>query len=130
MKKLMIILLLIVGLFSSFSDVNANGNYTSLVPTKEELLEETLYSRYYPFLGKTYSDFILCPRVEIERINGDSRRHIIYASALNYDGHHGDVPYDKIYFFLIDTPEQGVKINKVTIQKSISEKESIKQCTR
>lgn len=130
MKRLVMILLLIVGLFSSFSNVNANVNYSSLVPTKEELLEETLYSRYYPFLDKTYSDFILCPRVEIERINGDIRRHIIYASALNYDGHHGDVPYDKINFFLSDTPEQGVKITKVTIQNSISEKESVNQCTR
>jgi hypothetical protein len=70
----------------------------------------------------------MCPRIDkIERIEGDTRRHIVYASTLNYSGHHGG-PYDKINITLTDTPEYGVKINKVTKQKNISEKESIKQC--
>jgi hypothetical protein len=97
-------------------------------PPKEELLEETLYTRYFSYLDKTYSDFIMCPRIDkIERIDGDTRRHIVYASALDYAGHH-DGPYDKINIILTDTPEYGVKINKVIRQKNISEKESIKQC--
>ncbi|MGM0921274.1 MAG: hypothetical protein ACQEWW_08610 [Bacillota bacterium] len=54
MKELMIILLLFVGLFSSYSNVKANGNHISLGPTKEELLEETLYTRYFSYLDKTY----------------------------------------------------------------------------
>ncbi|MFP3513143.1 hypothetical protein SB775_26860 [Peribacillus sp. SIMBA_075] len=95
---------------------------------KNELLEETLYARYYSYLDQKYSDFILCPRIEIERIKGDTRRHIVYASALNYSSHHGDVPFDRIHFTLTDTPEKGVEINKVRIQKGISEKESQKQC--
>ena len=87
------------------------------------MLEETLYSRYYSYLDKTYFEFILCPKIDkIERIECDIRRHKVYASALNYDGHHNGVN-DKINIILIDTPEHGVKINKVTIQKSISEKE-------
>ena len=96
---------------------------------KNELLEETLYTRYYSYLDQTYSDFILCPKIDkIERIEGDTRRHIVNASALNYDGHHGDVPYSRIHIILTDTPEKGVEINKVTIQKGISEKESLQQC--
>jgi hypothetical protein len=94
-------------------------------PTKEELLEETLYSRYFSYLDKNYSDFIMCTRIDnIERIEGDTRRHIVYASALNYAGHHGG-PYDKINITLTDTPEYGVKINKVI---KLSKKESITQC--
>jgi hypothetical protein len=56
-------------------------------PPKEELLEETLYTRYYSYLDKTYAEFFMCPRIDkIERIDGDTRRHIVYASALNYGG--------------------------------------------
>lgn len=40
-------------------------------------------------LDKTYSEFILCPKIDkIERIKGDIRSHKVYASALNYDWHH------------------------------------------
>jgi hypothetical protein len=97
-------------------------------PPKEEFLEETLYSRYLSYLEKTYSDFFTCPRIDkIERIKSDTRRHIVYASALDYAGHH-DGNYEKINIILSDTPEHGVKINKVKRQKNISEKESVKQC--
>ena len=105
--------------------------YESVGAPKDELLEETLYTRYFSYLDKTYSDFIMCPKIDkVERINGDTRRHIVHASALNYSAHHGDVPYDRIHITLTDTPENGVKINKVTIQKSISDKESLIQCRR
>ncbi|WP_227940468.1 hypothetical protein [Alkalihalobacillus deserti] len=98
---------------------------------KEELLEETLYTRYFYYLDKAYSDFIMCPKIDkIERINGDTRRHIVQASALNYGVHHDDVPYDRIHIILTDTPENGLEINKVTIEKGISGKESRIQCRR
>ncbi|WP_203288165.1 hypothetical protein [Metabacillus sp. cB07] len=122
MNKLVI--LVIVGLLL------VGWEYESYGAPKEELLEEALYSRNYSYLDKTYSEFILCPKIDkIERVEGDIRRHNVYASALNYDGHHNG-PYDKINIILTDTPEYGVKINKVTIQKGISEKESLKQCRR
>ena len=105
--------------------------YESLGAPKEELLDETLYTRYHSYLDKTYSDFIMCPKIDkIERINGDTRRHIVHVSALNYGAHHGDVPYDRIHITLIDTPENGVKINKVAIEKGISGIESRIQCRR
>lgn len=105
--------------------------YESVGAPKDELLEETLYTRYFSYLDKTYSDFIMCPKIDkVERINGDTRRHIVHASALNYSAHHGDAPYDRIHITLTDTPENGVKINKVTIQKGISGKESRIQCRR
>jgi len=98
---------------------------------KDELLEETLYTRYFSYLDETYSDFIMCPKIDkVERMDGDTRRHIVHASALNYSAHHGDAPFDRIHITLTDTPENGVKINKVTIQKGISEKESAIQCRR
>jgi hypothetical protein len=104
--------------------------YESVGAPKNELLEETLYTRYFSYLDKTYSDFIMCPKIDkIERING-TRRHVVHASALNYGAHHGDVPYDRIHFTITDTPENGVEINNVGIQKSISEKESRIQCRR
>jgi hypothetical protein len=98
--------------------------------TENELLEETLYARYHTYLDQKYADFILCPSIKVERIEGDTRRHIAFASALNYGSHHGDVPYDRIHFTLTDTPEKGVVINKVTVEKGISEKESIIQCRK
>lgn len=105
--------------------------YESVGASKDQLLEETLYTRYFSYLDKTYSDFIMCPRIDkVERMNGDTRRHIVHASALNYSAHHGDAPFDRIHITLTDTPENGVKINKVTIQKGISEKESLIQCRR
>lgn len=127
MKTLLVIFILFVGLFSSYPYVKANIN--DKIDGKEELLEETLYTRYYSYLEKMYSDdFILCPRLEIERIKGDTRRHIAYEIALNYGSYHGDVPYDKIHFTVIDTPEEGVKVTKVRVEKGISEKESLIQC--
>lgn len=105
--------------------------YESVGAPKDELLEETLYTRYFSYLDKTYSDFIMCPKIDkVERINGDTRRHIVHASALNYSAHHGDTPYDRIHITLTDTPENGVKINKVTIQKGITDKEALIQCRR
>lgn len=105
--------------------------YESVGAPKDELLEETLYTRYFSYLDETYSDFIMCPKIDkVERIDGDTRRHIVHASALNYSAHHGDALFDRIHITLTDTPENGVKINKVTIQKGISEKESAIQCRR
>jgi len=97
--------------------------------SREELLEETLFGRYLPYLGKEYQNFISCPQINIERINGNLLRHMVTVSALNYEGHHAP-SYDRIQFILSDTPESGVKIMKVTIQKNISEKESLMQCRK
>jgi hypothetical protein len=73
----------------------------------------------------------MCPKIDkIERINGDTRSHTIHASALNYNAHHGDVPFERIHIMLTDTPENGVKINKITIQKGIPGKEIRIQCRR
>lgn len=105
--------------------------FESVGAPKEELLEETLYTRYFNYLNNTYSDFIMCPAIDkIERINGDTRRHIIHASALNYGAHHGDVPYDRIRITLTDTPVEGVEINRVITEKAVSRKESLLQCRR
>ncbi|MCE4045167.1 hypothetical protein LXM56_13590 [Lysinibacillus fusiformis] len=105
--------------------------YESVGAPKDELLEETLYNRYFSYLDGTYSDFIMCPKIDkVERINGDTRRHIVHASALNYSAHHGDAPFDRIHITLTDTPENDVNINKVTIQKGISDKKSAIQCRR
>lgn len=120
MKKAVILVMVLVGLLL----VGWNGGVTN-----NELLEETLYARYHSYLDKNYSEFIMCPKIDkIERIEGDIRRHSVHISALNYDGHHGDVPYDKIHIILTDTPEKAVKINKVRVEKGISEKESLIQC--
>ncbi|WP_312469850.1 hypothetical protein [Neobacillus sp.] len=105
--------------------------YESYGASKEELLDETLYFRYFTQLDEKNSDFIMCPKIDsIERIAGADRRHIVQASALNYGAHHGDVPYDRINITLSDTPENGVKITNVSIEKGISGKESRIQCRR
>lgn len=102
----------------------------SVGASKEELLDETLYTRYFNYIDKTYNDFFMCPKIDkLERINGDGRRHIIHASALNYSGHHAG-PIHRIHIMLTDTPEHGVKVNKITIQKNISGKEARIQCRR
>lgn len=116
-----------------FDWILVGWKFESVGAPKEELLEETLYTRYFAHLDleKSYSDFIMCPKIDkVERINGDTRRHIIHASALNYSAHHGDEPYDRIYITLTDTPDNGVKLNKVRIEKGISGKESRIQCRR
>jgi hypothetical protein len=105
--------------------------YESVGAPKDELLEETLYTRYFSYLDPTFSDFVMCPKIDrIERIEGSTSRHIVHASALNYITHHGDAPNDRIHITLTDTPEHGVKINKVIKQKSISGKEARIQCRR
>ncbi|MDX8363422.1 hypothetical protein [Cytobacillus sp. IB215316] len=112
-----------------FDWILVGWKFESVGPSKEELLEETLYARYFSYLDKTYSDFIMCPRIDkIERISGDIRRHIINASALNYSAHHDEDPYDRVHIMLTDTPENGVKINNVRIEKGISDEESRIQC--
>jgi hypothetical protein len=104
--------------------------YESVGAPKDELLEETLYTRYFNYLDQSYSDFISCPKIDkIERINGDGRRHIIHASALSFSTHHNG-PDDRIHITITDTPEHGVKINKVKVEKSISGQESRIQCRR
>jgi hypothetical protein len=105
--------------------------YESYGASKEELLDETLYFRYYTHFDEKYSDFTMCPKIDsIERIAGADRRHIVQASALNYGAHHGDVPFDRIHITLSDSPENGVKITNVSIEKGISGKESRIQCRR
>lgn len=105
--------------------------YESVGAPKDELLEETLYRRYFSYLDETYADFISCPKIDqVERIDGSKSRHLIHASALNYSSHHGEVPYDKIHITLTDTQEDGVKLQKVWIEKSISDKDSLIQCRR
>ncbi|MFE8699778.1 hypothetical protein ACFYKX_03975 [Cytobacillus sp. FJAT-54145] len=114
-----------------FDWILVGWKFESVGAPKEELLEETLYTRYFSYLGKSYLDFIMCPKIDkIERINGDTRRHIIHASALNYSAHHGEEPYDRIHITLTDTPDNGVKINQVRIEKGIPSKESRIQCRR
>ncbi|MDH5164449.1 hypothetical protein [Heyndrickxia oleronia] len=96
-------------------------------PTKEELLEEALYTRYLYILGPSYSDFFMCPKIHIEPIDGDPRRHLIFASALSYSGHHGGY-YDKLTFSVRDSNLEGLKVTNVKIKKHISQEESQKQC--
>ncbi|MEQ6356887.1 hypothetical protein ABNX05_19850 [Lysinibacillus sp. M3] len=95
--------------------------------TKEELLEEALFTRYLYHLGPSYSDFFMCPKINIEPINGDPRRHLIFGSALNYLGHHGG-DYDKLTFSISDSNLTGLKVTNVKIEKHISQEESEKQC--
>lgn len=104
--------------------------YESKGAPKDELLEETLYYRYFNYVDEKYSDYIMCPKIDkIVRIGGSTSRHIIHASALNYSGHH-DGPYHRLRFTLTDTPENEVQINDISIDKNISEQESRKQCRR
>lgn len=95
--------------------------------TKEELLEETLFTRYLYHLGPSYSDFFMCPKINIEPINGDPRRHLIFGSALNYSGHHGG-DYDKLTFSISDSNLTGLRVTDLKIEKHISQEESEKQC--
>ncbi|MGG3564026.1 hypothetical protein ABES03_20770 [Neobacillus rhizosphaerae] len=96
-------------------------------PTKEELLEEALFTRYLYILGPSYSDFFMCPKINIEPIDGDPRRHIVFASALNYSGHHGG-DYDKLTFSVRDSNLEGLQVTHVKIKKHISQEESEIQC--
>jgi hypothetical protein len=96
-------------------------------PTKEELLEEALYTRYLNELGPSYSDFFMCPKIRIEPIDGDPRRHIIFASALNYSGHHGG-DFDRLTFSVRDSNLTGLQVTNVKVEKHISQEESEKQC--
>lgn len=96
-------------------------------PTKEELLEEALFTRYLYILGPSYSDFFMCPKINIEPIDGDPRRHLVFASALNYSGHHGG-DYDKLTFSVRDSNLEGLQVTHVKIKKHISKEESEIQC--
>ncbi|WP_251555382.1 hypothetical protein [Neobacillus muris] len=96
-------------------------------PTKEELLEEALFTRYLNELGPAYSDFFMCPKIRIEPIDGDPRRHLIFASALNYSGHHGG-NFDKLTFSVSDSNLTGLQVTNVKIDKHISQDEIEKQC--
>ena len=95
--------------------------------TKEELLEEALFTRYLDHLGPSYSEFFMCPKIKIEPIDGDPRRHLIFASALNYSGHHGG-DFDKLTFSVSDSNLTGLQVTNVQIKKHISQEESEKQC--
>ncbi|MGE7915917.1 hypothetical protein [Lysinibacillus xylanilyticus] len=97
--------------------------------TKEELLEQALFTRYLYHLGPSYSEFFMCPKIKIEPIDGDPRRHLIFGSALNYSGHHGG-DYDKLTFSVRDSNLTGLQVTNVKIKKHISQEESQKQCQR
>jgi hypothetical protein len=96
-------------------------------PTKEELLEEALFTRYLNYLGPSYSEFFMCPKIRIEPIDGDPRRHLIFASALNYSGHHGG-DFDRLTFSVRDSNLTGLQVTNIKIEKHISEEKSQKQC--
>lgn len=95
--------------------------------TKEELLEEALFTRYLNQLAPSYSEFFMCPKIIIEPIDGDPRRHLIFASALNYSGHHGG-DFDKLTFSVSDSNLTGLQVTNVKIKKHISQEEIEKQC--
>lgn len=95
--------------------------------TKEKMLEEALYTRYLYLLGPDYSEFFLCPKIRIEPIDGDPRRHLIFGSALNYSGHHGG-DFRKLNFSVKDSDLEGLHISNIKIEKHISDDESEKQC--
>ena len=95
--------------------------------TKEELLEEALFTRYLYHLGPSYAEFFMCPKIKIEPIDGDPRRHLIFGSALNYSGHHGG-DYDKLTFSVSDSNLTGLQVTNVKIKKHISREEIEKQC--
>lgn len=95
--------------------------------TKEELLEEALFTRYLYHLGPSYSEFFICPKINIQPIDGDPRRHLIIGSALNYSGHHGG-DYDQLTFSISDSNQTGLQVTKVKIKKHISQEEVEKQC--
>ncbi|WP_316572093.1 hypothetical protein [Neobacillus sp. YIM B06451] len=96
-------------------------------PTKEELLEEALFTRYLYSLGPSYSDFFMCPKIIIKPIDGDPRRHIIFASALNYSGHHGG-DFDRLTFSVRDSNLTGLQVTSVKIEKNIQQEVIQKQC--
>lgn len=96
-------------------------------PTKEELLEEALYTSYLNELDPSYSEYFMCPKITIEPIDGDPRRHRIFASALNYSGHHGG-DYNRLTFSVSDSNQTGLQVTNVKIEEHISEEESEKQC--
>jgi hypothetical protein len=96
-------------------------------PTKEGLLEEALFTRYLYYLGPSYDDFFMCPKIKIEPIYGDPRRHLIFASAINYGGHHGG-DFDKLTFSVRDSNLEELQVTNVKIKKHISQEESQKQC--
>jgi len=95
--------------------------------TKEELLEEALFTRYLDHFGPSYSEFFMCPKIKIEPIDGDPRRHLIFGSALNYSGQHGG-DYDKLTFSVSDSNLTGLQVTNVKIKKHISQVEIEKQC--
>lgn len=95
--------------------------------TKEELLEEALFTRYLYHLGPSYSEFFVCPKINIEPIDGDPRRHLIFGSSLNYSGHHGG-DYDQLNFSISDSNLSGLQVTNVKIKKHISQEEVEKQC--
>lgn len=40
----------------------------------------------------------MCPQVDkLEREFGNTRRHVVYLSALNDSAHHGDAPFNRIH---------------------------------
>ncbi|PYF07883.1 hypothetical protein LG296_19275 [Ureibacillus chungkukjangi] len=95
--------------------------------TKEELLEEALYTRYLNELDPSYAEYFMCPKIKIEPIDGDPRRHIVFASALNYSGHHGG-DFNRLTFSVSDSNLTGLHVTNVKIEEHISEEESEKQC--
>lgn len=44
---------------------------------------------------------------------------------VRYGSHHGDIPYYRLHFTLTDTPEKGVEINKVTVEKIFLKKKAL-----
>lgn len=95
--------------------------------TKEELLEEALYTRYLNELDPSYAEYFMCPKIKIEPIDGDPRRHIVFASALNYSGHHGG-DFNRLTFSVSDSNQTGLQVTNVKIEEHISDEESEKQC--
>lgn len=71
-----------------------------------------MYTRYFSGNREGFSGFYNVSKIDsVERIKGNTRRHLVIASALNYSGHHAP-SYERITFTLIDTPENGIKIIK------------------
>jgi hypothetical protein len=71
--------------------------------------------------------FLCVQKSELNPLMGIQEDNLIFASALNYSGHHGS-DYDKLTFSVRDSNLTGLQVTNVKVKKHITQEESRKQC--
>lgn len=102
-------------------------SYAFSEPTKEKLLEETLFIKYIPVASKFTGKVGMCEKItKIKRLGGN-RIHEVTLEFVTFEKAHMP-PYDHVQMTLIDTPDR-ITVTNIIYKKNLTPEQFKEYCS-